>query len=137
MFPQSDTDSDSATSAAKSKPKKESKSKRPFNDFKKHEPSNEVLNVSKEYTKRFLMSLPHCLPLHMGFHRLQNSSRAYCPLQFYLKEWRQKYGLCTRETDQLNECSIANCGRTSNGIIQHIRSFAMKKSLYMNWCFFM
>jgi len=126
MFPQSDTDSDSATSAAKSQPKKKSKSKRPFNDFKKHEPSNKVLSVSKDYTKRFLMSLPHCLPLHMGFHRLQNSSRAYCPLQFCLRGWREEYGLCTRESDQLNECSLGDCGKTSNGIIHHIRSFAKK-----------
>ena len=85
MFPQSDTDSDSATSVAKSHPKKKSKSKRPFNSFKKHEPSNAVHNVTQDFTKRFLMSLPHCLPLHMGFHRLQNSSRAYCPLQFCLR----------------------------------------------------
>ena len=114
MFPQTDTDSDSATSVAKSHPKKKSKSKRAFNDFKKHEPSNAVHNVSKDFTKRFLMSLPHCLPLHMGFHRLQNSHRAYCPLQFCLRGWREDFGLCTMESDQHNECSIANCGRTSN-----------------------
>jgi len=63
----------------------------------------------------------------MGFHRLQNASHGYCPLQFCLKGWREKHGLCRSETNQHNQCTIASCGRTSNGIVQHIRGFAMKK----------
>ena len=62
----------------------------------------------------------------MGLHRLQNASYGYCPLQFCLKGWRKKHGLCTRESDQHNQCTIANCGRTSNGIVQHIRDFGIK-----------
>lgn len=61
MFLQSGTDSDSIIIEEKTiKPKKKIKSKRLFNDFPKHQPSNNVLLMDNKYIKRFCMLLAYC-----------------------------------------------------------------------------
>ena len=81
------------------------KTQQGFNSNPRHTASDELLQIPLPYVKQFLMSLPHCLPLEMGFHRLQRSSFAYCPLQLIMKGWRRRFGLCTMETEQHTSCT--------------------------------
>ena len=107
----------------------EGQMQRPFNSSPRHTASDALLQMHLPYVKKFIMALPHCLPMEMGFHRLHRTTHAYCPLQLLMKGWRKRFGLCTMKTEQ-HICCTQSSGKTSNALIQHIRDMARSDPLH-------
>ena len=64
------------------------------------DPNDLPIHLDLTKAKTFLMALPHCIPLNMGFRLDSKATHTYCPLQSNLKGWRDHFQLDSTVCDK-------------------------------------
>ena len=98
-------------------------------------PTTATVALPSKFTKFFLLSLPHCLPLSIGFRHNSRGSHCYCPLSGLLESWRFKHGL--HKVIKAPTCNLLDHGKDSIAIIAHIRQKAIDNPYHDLVCLYL